>query len=169
MKQMVAELNNTQMDSRVINFKAGFDVSFISEAPDRNTFTCVVKAGSRTPIAHYHEHFDETVKCLKGTTTVRVGSKIIQLSEGESLLIPKGVVHQISNRTQNTIEFYCEVLPGVFGYDYFRDIAIITNVDGIPDMDRFMKTMKSYGLIPVIGFKQSLVFAILRFIRRFKK
>ncbi|WP_435357851.1 cupin domain-containing protein [Emticicia sp. SJ17W-69] len=157
------------MESRVINFKAGFDVTFTSETPDKNTFICVVKAGSRTPIAHYHESFDETVKCLKGTITVFLGGKTFELTEGESLLIPKGVVHQIANKTPNTIEFYCEIIPGVFGYEYFHDIAIVTNVDGIPDMDEFMKIMKSYGLIPVIGLKQSLIFAVLRFIRLFKK
>ena len=81
---LVDKLNNTKMESRVINFKAGFDVTFTSETPDKNTFICVVKAGSRTPIAHYHESFDETVKCLKGTTTVFLGDKTFELTEGES-------------------------------------------------------------------------------------
>lgn len=157
------------MESRTINFKAGFDVSFNSETPDKNTFTCIVKAGSRTPVPHYHEQFDEKVKCLKGTTTVILNGKTISLNEGASLTIPKGAVHQITNRTKDTIEFYCEITPGVFGYQYFHDISIVTNVTGIPDMDKFMRIMKSHGLIPVLSLKQTMVFAVLRFIRKFKK
>lgn len=157
------------MEPKEIKFKGGIDVYFLSESPDLNTFKCVVRAEARTPVPHYHEKFDETVKALAGTTTIILDGKIIHISPGETVLIPRGTVHQIANKTRQTIEFLCEIRPGIFGYGYFRDIAAVVNVKGPPDIDRFKTIMRSYGLVPVINFKQSVIFAVIRVIRLFKK
>jgi len=157
------------MENKAIHFKGGFDVQFLSESPDLNVFKCIVQPESRTPMPHYHEQFDETVKSLTGTTTVVISNKSQQLHPGESVLIPRGSVHQIANKTNETIEFLCEVKPGIFGYEYFRDIEPVLNADGLPDIERFKKIMRSHGLVPVINFKQSVIFGLLRLIRVFKK
>lgn len=163
------KLNFISMASKEIHFKGGIDVSFLSESPDLNTFKCIVRPEARTPVPHYHEHFDETVKGLVGTTTVILDGKTILVRSGDSVLIPRGAVHQIANKSQETIEFLCEIRPGIFGYEYFRDIADFVNVSGPPDIERFKKIMRSHGLVPVINFKQSIIFGILRIIRIFKK
>ena len=85
------------------------------------------------------------------------------------MVIQRGAVHQIANKTHDTIEFLCEIRPGIFGYEYFRDIATIINVKGPPDIERFKSIMRSYGLVPVISFKQSIIFGLIRIIRMFKK
>ncbi|HTM67024.1 MAG TPA: cupin domain-containing protein [Flavipsychrobacter sp.] len=157
------------MENKAIHFNGGFDVEFLSETPELNTFKCIVKPEARTPMPHYHEKFDEMVKSLVGTTTVVIDGKTSELTSGESVIIRRGSVHQIGNRTGQTIEFLCEVTPGVFGYKYFRDIEPILNADGLPDIERFKEVMRSHGLVPVINFKQSLIFGILRLIRLFKK
>ena len=157
------------MDTNEIRYNGGFTVQFLSQAPDRNTFKCIVRPEARTPMPHYHERFDETVKSLEGTTTVILNGKEHELSAGESVVIPKGAVHQIANKTKGTITFLCDITPGVFGYEYFREIEPILNVKGIPDMERFKKVMRSYGLVPVLSFKQSFIFGLLRVIRLFKK
>jgi len=157
------------MGKKAIHFNGGFDVEFQSETPDLNIFKCIVQPEARTPMPHYHKQFDETVKSLVGITTVVVDSKTMQLTPGESVLIPRGSVHQIANNTDQPIEFLCEVKPGVFGYEYFREIEPILNAGGLPDMERFKKIMLSHGLVPVINFKQSLIFGLLRLIRLFKK
>ena len=41
--------------------------------------------------------------------------------------------------------------PGVFGPDYFKDIADIINAGGPPDMARLKETMLNHGLVPVAG------------------
>jgi quercetin dioxygenase-like cupin family protein len=157
------------MEPKEIHFKGGIDVSFLSERADLNIFKCIVRPEARTPVPHYHEKFDETIKGLVGITTVRLDGKTIQLNPGDSIVIRRGAVHQIANKTNDTIEFLCEIRPGIFGYEYFRDIATIVNVKGPPDIERFKSIMKSYGLVPVISLKQSIIFGVIRVIRMFKK
>ena len=157
------------MQSKEIHFKGGIDVLFLSETADLNKFKCIVQPEARTPVPHYHEKFDETIKGLVGITTIIVDGKTTQLSPGDSMVIQRGAVHQIANKTRNTIEFLCEIRPGIFGYEYFRDISTIVNVNGPPDIERFKAIMRSYGLVPVISFKQSIMFGLIRIIRMFKK
>ncbi|MEO7306345.1 MAG: cupin domain-containing protein [Ferruginibacter sp.] len=157
------------MEPKEIHFKGGIDVYILSETSDLNTFKCIVSPEARTPVPHYHEQFDETVNGLVGTTTILLDGKVIQINPGDSVLIPRGTVHQIANKTKQAIEFLCEIRPGVFGYEYFRDIASIVNVSGPPDIERFKATMRTHGLVPVISFKQSIIFGLLRVIRMFKK
>jgi quercetin dioxygenase-like cupin family protein len=157
------------MESKEIHFKGGIDVSFQSETADLNIFKCIVRPEARTPVPHYHEKFDETIKSLVGITTIRLDGKTIQLNPGDSIVIPRGAIHQIANKTNDAIEFLCEIRPGIFGYEYFRDISTIVNVKGPPDIDRFKSIMRSYGLVPVISFKQSIIFGLIRVIRMFKK
>jgi quercetin dioxygenase-like cupin family protein len=157
------------MEQKEICFKGGIDVYFLSESPDLNTFKCIVRPEARTPVPHYHEKFDETVKALVGISTILLDGKVIHLAPGDSVLIPRGAVHQIANKTKQTIEFLCEIRPGIFGYEYFRDIAAVVNVKGPPDIEQFKSIMRTYGLVPVINFKQSIIFALLRVIRIFKK
>ncbi|MEP6677387.1 MAG: cupin domain-containing protein [Ferruginibacter sp.] len=157
------------MESKEIHFKGGIDVYFLSESPDLNTFKCIVRPEARTPVPHYHEKFDETVMGLVGTTTILLDDKVIQIRPGDSVIIPRGAVHQIANKTKQTIEFLCEIRPGIFGYEYFRDIATVVNIKGPPDIERFKTIMRTHGLVPVISFKQSIIFNLLRIIRMFKK
>ena len=157
------------LQTKHLSYKAGFDVYFLSESPVENKFKCIVQAKSRTPMTHYHENFDEIVQCLKGVVTVMIDGKAHQLKPGETVTIPKGAVHQIVNKTNDTIEFLCEIRPGIFGYDYFRDIEPIVNAPGLPNIERLKMVMKSHGLVPVIGLKQSIIFAVIRIIRLFKK
>ena len=42
---------------------------------------------------HYHESFDETIYGLESIMTFTVGGKNIELTQGQSLFIHKGVVH----------------------------------------------------------------------------
>jgi mannose-6-phosphate isomerase-like protein (cupin superfamily) len=152
-----------------ISYKAGIDVFFLSESPVENKFKCIVQAKSRTPMTHYHENFDEIVQCTKGVVTVMIDGKAHQLKPAETVMIPKGAVHQIANNTNETIEFLCEIRPGIFGYDYFRNIEPIVNAPGLPDIEHLKMIMRTHGLVPVIGLKQSIIFAVIRLLRLFKK
>jgi hypothetical protein len=97
-----------------------------------------------------------------------LSGKTFELGQGDSLLIPRGQVHQIANKTNETIEFLCEIRPGIFGYEYFRDIATVLNTNGLPDFEALKAIMRSHGLVPVLGLKQSLIFGLLRLVRSFK-
>ena len=138
----------------VIKF-AGMEVYFCLDANDTGgkstTFKCVISAGAKIAAAHYHENFDETVYSLKGTVTYTVDGRIVELNPGDSLFIPKGVVHAFANKTDETIEFLCFINPGLMGPDYFYDVAGVLNAGGPPDMVKLKEVMLSHGIVPVVG------------------
>lgn len=158
---------------RSIIFKAGITVDFLKESKDTNheysEFRCLIKPGSRTPLPHYHQGFDETIYGEKGNVIWTINGKKINVGPGETLLIPRGTVHTFENKSNETVEFLCRTAPGdVFGPEYFEDIATVLNVDGLPDFDKLQQVMKQHGLVPVLGFKRQLIFAIIGLIRKIK-
>lgn len=134
---------------------AGIEVHFCLDENDTNgqltMFKCVIHPGSKVPAPHYHEHFDESVYSLKGTVTYTVDGKSIELVPGESLFIPRGVVHGFANKTNEVIEFLCTCSPGVFRPSYFRELAAVINAGGPPDMSKIKAIMQEHGLVPVAG------------------
>ena len=73
------------------------------------------------------------------------------------------------NKSNETVEFLCRTTPGnAFGSQYFDDIATVLNADGLPDFKKLQDIMKQHGLIPVLGFKRRLIFAIISVLRKIK-
>ncbi|MEO6405024.1 MAG: cupin domain-containing protein [Ferruginibacter sp.] len=158
---------------RSIIYKAGIKVDFLTEGKDTNNeyceFRCSIKPESRTPMPHYHQGFDETVFGEKGIVTWTVNGKTKNVGQGETIFIPRGAVHMFENKSKETVDFLCRITPcDAFGPEYFEDIATVLNVDGLPDFQKLQDIMKQYGLIPVLGFKRKLVFAIIGLIRKMK-
>lgn len=141
-------------NKEIIRF-GGMEIHYCLDAGDTKgtltMFKCVISAGAKIAAAHYHENFDETVYSLKGIATYTVDGKTIELNPGDSLFIPRGAVHAFANKSSETIEFLCMANPGVFGPDYFKDIAGIINAGGPPDMAKLKEVMLSHGLVPVAG------------------
>ncbi|MBV9988555.1 MAG: cupin domain-containing protein [Chitinophagaceae bacterium] len=136
----------------VIKF-GGMEIHFCLDANDTNEqltmFKCIIHPNTRMPAPHYHEHFDETVYGLKGAATFTIGGKTIEIGPGDSYFIPRGTVHGFANKSSDTIEFLAFVSPGLFGPDYFKDIAQIVNAGGPPDLAKIHEVMRKYGLVPV--------------------
>ena len=155
-----------------IVFNGGLEVNFLQEGKDTNyeisIFKCIMPSGVRTPMPHYHAGFDETVKGLKGVITWTVGEKTTDVGPGDSVFIPRGVIHSFANKTGETVEFVCEIRPGTFGAEYFEEIATVLNTKGIPDFKELKNIMRSHGLVPVLGLKRQLIFGILDIIRKLK-
>jgi quercetin dioxygenase-like cupin family protein len=138
----------------VIKF-GGIEVHYYLDANDTNKqltmFKCVIAAGEKIAAPHYHESFDETVYGLKGISTYMVDGKTIEIGSGDYLFIPRGAVHSFANKTNETIEFLCYASPGVFGPDYFHDLADVINAGNPPDMAKLKAVMLSHGLVAVMG------------------
>jgi hypothetical protein len=49
------------------------------------------------------------------------------------------------------IEFLAFATPGVFGADYFKEIAAVVNAGGPPDLAKIGEVMRNHGLVPVVG------------------
>jgi quercetin dioxygenase-like cupin family protein len=141
-------------NKEVIKF-GGMEVHFCLDATDTKgsltMFKCVIEAGAKMAAPHYHENFDETVYSLKGTATYNVDGKTIELNPGDSLFIPRGAVHSFANKSNETIEFLCVANPGVFGPDFFKDVAEVINAGTPPDMAKLKQAMLNHGLVPVAG------------------
>jgi quercetin dioxygenase-like cupin family protein len=159
-------------DMKSILFKGGLEVHFSEEGKEnhhaRSVFRCVVPPGARTPMPHYHERFEESVTGVKGTTTWVVNGERNDLGPGDSLLIPRGATHYFANHTKEPVEFSCLITPGILESEYFEDVASVVNVEGLPDFDKLQGVMRQHGLVPVLGVRQKIVFAMLGLIRKFK-
>ena len=132
----------------------GMEVRFCLDETDSNgaitMFECVIEAGAKMPLTHYHKDFDETVYGLEGVVSYTVAGKPVALGPGDSCFIPRGVVHGFENKTSETIKFLAVVTPGIFGPAYFREIAVLLRAGGPPDMAKMKETLLKHGLVPVM-------------------
>jgi quercetin dioxygenase-like cupin family protein len=111
-------------------------------------FEMTVQPNARMPVPHYHESWDETVYGLSGKASFRVDGREVTIRPGETVFIPRGVVHSFSNDTEEPISCLCVLSPGVLGPGFFRDMAaLVATVP--PDLPRMKEVMLRYGLIPI--------------------
>ncbi len=131
------------------------EIKFLLEASDTNgeltMFDFFVAVGAKVPMPYYHENFDETIYGLEGIMTFNVNGKIIELTQGQSLFIPKGVVYGFNNLSQQNAKALVISTPGLIGSAYFRELAVIVNAGGPPDIEKIKVLFKKYGLVPVLG------------------
>ena len=131
------------------------EVKFLLEASDTNgqatMFEFSVPHGIKVPMPHYHESFDEIVYGLEGIMTFTVDGKIIDLEVGQSLFIPKGIVHGFNNLNPQTAKALATITPGLLGPEYFKDVAEIVNAGGPPDIEKMKLVFKKHGLVPVMN------------------
>ncbi|GLS17594.1 cupin [Labrys miyagiensis] len=113
-------------------------------------FEMIVQPNSRMPVAHHHENWEETIYGLSGVTSFRVDGRDLTVAPGETLFIPRGVVHAFRNDTQEPATSLVVLTPGVLGPGYFREVAALLSVEP-PDLVKMKETMLRYGLVPVPG------------------
>ena len=110
-------------------------------------FELTVPAGSNVPPPHSHSNNEECVYVLEGTLRYTVGIETRDLSPGQSMSTPKGVVHAFSNPFTETVHALIVQSPDI-GAQYFRDVAAVVNAGGPPDKAALLSVMSRYGLIP---------------------
>ena len=82
----------------------------------------ILPAGSPGPRPHIHRRHEEAFYVIEGELTVRVGSRTITAPAGSFVVIPRGTVHQPSNRTAQPTRVLLIFSPG--GMDsFFADAA----------------------------------------------
>jgi len=131
------------------------EINFHLEASDTNgvltMFEFLVPVGAKVPLPHYHESFDEIIYGLEGIMTFTVDRKTVELEKGQSLFIPKGAVHGFNNLSRQDAKALAVSTPGLIGSEYFKELAIIVNAGGPPDIEKIKVVFKKYGLVPVMG------------------
>ena len=81
-----------------------------------------IPAGSPGPRPHLHRHHDEAFYVLEGRLTVRVGSRTIEAPAGSFVVVPRGTVHQPSNREPEPARVLLVFSPS--GMDgFFEEVA----------------------------------------------
>ncbi|HEX2588953.1 MAG TPA: cupin domain-containing protein [Gaiellales bacterium] len=112
-------------------------------------FEFTVPAGSRVPVPHSHDAYEETIYGLDGELTWTVDDEEIGVAPGQAICIPRGVVHGFENRGTVDARALAVVTPGVLGPEYFRDLrAVVEAAAGPPDPAAIAEVMQRHGLTP---------------------
>ncbi len=129
-------------------------VRFLVEAADSNgsasVFECHIPAGSRMPLPHSHDGFEETVYGLEGTTTWTIDGETFEVGPGEAVCVRRGQIHGFQNRGEIDARFLAIATPAKFGPAYFREIAevLAAGAGGPPNLAAIGEVMRRHGLIP---------------------
>ena len=129
-------------------------VRFLVEAEDSGgsvtVFEVDVPADARMPAPHSHDGFEETVYGLSGRTTYTVAGETTEIGPGDSICIPRGVVHGFVNGGTEEARFLAIITPGIFGAAYFREVAevLAAAAGGPPDQALLGEVMRRHGLTP---------------------
>src|SRR4249920_114102 len=110
-------------------------------------FELTVPPGSNVPPPHSHSNNEECVYVLTGTLRYTVGTETRDLTPGQSMSTPKGVVHAFSNPFTETSRALIVQSPDI-GAQYFKDVAVVVNAGGPPDKAALLSVMAKYGLVP---------------------
>jgi quercetin dioxygenase-like cupin family protein len=129
-------------------------VRFLVEAEDSGgsvtVFEVDVPADARMPAPHSHDGFEETVYGLSGRTTYTIDGETTEIGPGDSVCIPRGVVHGFANHGRDEARFLAIVSPGLFGPSYFSEIneVLAVSAGGPPDLAAMAEVMHRHGLTP---------------------
>jgi quercetin dioxygenase-like cupin family protein len=110
-------------------------------------FELTVPPGSNVPPPHSHSNNEECVYVLTGTLRYTVGGETRDLTPGQSMSTPKGVVHGFLNPFTETASALIVLSPDI-GAEYFKDVAVVVNAGGPPDKAALLSVMSKYGLVP---------------------
>ena len=133
------------------------EVPFLLESKDTNgqlaVFEFTVPAGTRVPAPHSHERYDETIYGLQGVMTFTVNGQPVDIAAGDTCFIPRGVVHGFNNLKSTSAKALAVVTPALIGSEFFREMAVIINAGGPPDLETIKAVMMKHGLIPALPQK----------------
>ncbi|RVT90036.1 cupin domain-containing protein [Rhodovarius crocodyli] len=111
-------------------------------------FEFTVPPGARVPAPHFHERVDEAVYGLSGCLASRRGEERFAIRPGDSLLIPRGVVHHHENLLPEPAKVLVVLTPGSIGRRYFEETAALLARPGPPDPAAMQALMRRHGLVP---------------------
>src|SRR5262245_30178966 len=127
-------------------------IRFLVEGGDADgsvaLFEFDVPAGARVPAAHSHDGYGETIYGLGGVMTWTVDGTDADVGAGETLFVPRGVVHRFENHGDVDASALAVVTPGILGPAYFREIGAIlaAAAGGPPDFAALAEVMQRHGI-----------------------
>ena len=109
-----------------------------------------VPAAAKVPAAHSHDGYEETIYGLEGVLTWTIDGVGTDVGPGETLFIPRGVVHRFDNPHDADAKALAIVTPGILSSGYFREMAdvLAASAGGPPDLAALGAVMRRHGLTP---------------------
>lgn len=109
-----------------------------------------VPAGAKVPIAHSHDHYEETIYGLEGVLTWTVDGRQNDVGPGQVLCIRRGAVHRFDNTHDVNTKMLAIVSPGILSPNYFREMAAVVKAaaGGPPNPAALAEVMRRHGLTP---------------------
>ena len=129
-------------------------IRFLVEADESGGTVAVfefdVPAGSKVPVAHSHDAYEETIYGLRGVLSWTIEGTQVEIGPGDVVCIPRGAVHHFDNLGDVEATALAIVSPGVLGPDYFRETAAVVRAaaGGLPDPVELGTVMRRHGLTP---------------------
>lgn len=111
-------------------------------------FEMEVAPGGAMPVPHHHLAFDETVHGLTGTLRMMREGRTVEVNAGETVFIPRGMVHAFENPFAEPAKVLVVITPGVFGAPYFRELRELMAAGLPPNPTRAAEIMLRHGLVP---------------------
>jgi quercetin dioxygenase-like cupin family protein len=152
-KKLTNSMNKMMSASEVIRV-GEIEIKFLLEAADSNgsmaMFEFTVPAGAKVPLPHSHKDYDETIYGLDGVITFTVEGKPMDIGRGESCFVPRGVVHGFNNLQPTNAKALAVITPALLGPDFFKEMAVIVNAGGRPDVEKLKAVMAKHGLVPAL-------------------
>src|SRR6185312_1106223 len=128
------------------------EIKFLLESADTNgslaAFEFTVPAGAKVPLPHSHRHYDETIYGLEGVLTFTVNGKPVDIAPGGSCFIPRGAIHGFNNLKPINAKGLAVVTPALIGPDFFKEMAVLVNIGGPPDLAKMIAVLAKHGLEP---------------------
>jgi quercetin dioxygenase-like cupin family protein len=126
-----------------------FSVDAEASGGSVTVFRCDVSAGTGMSAPHSHDAFEETFYGLQGVTTITVDGEEIAVGPGDTVCIRRGAVHSFM-ANEGDAAFLAIATPGVFGPDYFHELAAVlaAAAGGRPDAGAVAAVMLRHGLTP---------------------
>jgi mannose-6-phosphate isomerase-like protein (cupin superfamily) len=136
--------------SELIDF-GSFHVNFLRSRHDTDgvidVFELILGTEGRMPVPHYHRDWEETVYGVSGTVTYVIAGVEHHIRPGDTVFVPRGVVHGFSNSSGQVAKCLCILTPGKLGPEYFRELAAEVR-SGAPDPKVMRGIMDRFGLVP---------------------
>ena len=137
----------------ITNKKTGLELKFLQTAQDTKgkllEMMSTYPAHSTMPSLHYHPRQEEWFTVVSGELIIQLGRETIILREGDSIKIPKKMLHSMWNGSEYPTVVNWKVLPALETEFFFETIHGLandnqSNKNGIPNFFHAVRLALKY-------------------------
>jgi mannose-6-phosphate isomerase-like protein (cupin superfamily) len=121
----------------------------VSGAASRGAYSLIEyshRPGAPGPPPHVHRQHEEAFFVLEGELTLAVGQDVVTVGAGQTAVVPRGQVHQPSNRSDRPVRFVFLSSPPMD--EFFAELArLVTQTGGQPPASDLAELGERYDSI----------------------